>query len=285
MTAGDLVKSSVQPFPDGGWSWHGGSGAVIWQLMFTGSGLLTGLKRFREQRRAALFCLDPETGCALCDDVVLAGGGKAIEPVGEGWMIGLETTHRNLLYCHAFQPGGPEHQGIWALDPSSGTLVWSRPDLAFAANLGDTFLAYSSRVFAGFPERDYFLIDPLTGSVIEQIGTAPERFNPLRNAALAEDERQGVVLPVAGIGEPAGHLERIDCGASTVTARHSLMAGDEGTDSSWQSVLSVVVGSRIVYEDMMGKAGIAPLFNNFLVRDRRLFYIKEREVLISFAVS
>jgi len=283
MMANGSIVSSGQSLPEGGWSWHGGSGAMIWQLMFADSGLLFGLKRFPEQRRASLFCLDSETGRMLCDDFVLTGGADSAEPVGDGWMIGLETTHRNLLFCHGFQPGSPEHQGIWAVDLAEGTLAWGRPDVVFAANLGESVLAYKSRVFAGFPERDYFLIDPLTGREVEHIGTDPERFNALRNEAVGEEERQGVVLPSAGMDE-FGHLETIRLGGSTVTAMHRLVSGG-GTENAWSSVLALNAGDRLLFEDTMGQAGAAPLFNNFLVRDQRLYYIKEREMLVSIDLS
>ncbi|HHE31871.1 MAG TPA: hypothetical protein ENL07_04410 [Chlorobaculum parvum] len=283
MTAKSFVTSDGQPLPEGAWSWHGGKGAMIWQLMFADGGLLLGLKRFPEQRRASLFCLSSETGQVFCDDFVLAGGGDSSEPVGDGWMIGLETTHRNLLFCHGFQSGSPEHQGIWAVDLSIGTLVWSRPDFAFAANLGETFLAYKSRVFAGFPERDYYLIDPFTGREVEHIGTDPERFNQLRNEAIGEEDRQGVMLPSAGMDE-SGHVETIELAGSSVTATHRL-ACDGGTESAWSSVLAFNAGERLLYKDAMGKAEAVPLFNNFLVKDQRLYYIKEREVLVSIDLS
>lgn len=283
MTAGGSIAAFGQRLPEGGWHWHGGSGAVIWQLMFADAGLVMGLKRFPEQRKASLFCLASESGRVVCDDFVLTGGGEANTPVGEGWMIGLETTSGNLLYCHGFQPGSPEHQGLWAVDLAAGRVAWSRPDLSYAANLGDAFLAYKSRVFAGFPERDYYLIDPRTGRETEHIGTEPERFNALRDRAAGEEQRQGVLLPDAGMDE-SGHVETIECGAFTIKALHRL-AGAGGTESSWRSVLAVSAGNRLLFEDTMGQAGAVPLFNNFLVKDRRLYYIKEREVLKSVVVS
>lgn len=283
MTGKSFVTSAGYPLPEGGWTWHGGEGAMIWQLMFTeNDGLVTGLKRFPEEHRASLFCLAPESGEVLRDDFVLTDG-EHDEPVGDGWMIGLETTHGHLLLCHAFQQGSPEHQGIWAVDPAAGVLAWSRPDLSYVGNLGDTFLVYKSRVFAGFPERDFWLIDPLNGREVEHIGTEPEHFNSLRNAAISEEERQGVLLPVADVDE-SGHLETIKYGSSTITVTHRMSAG-AGTDSAWRSVLVITVGGRALYEDAMGNADAAPLFNSTLVWGKRLYYIKKREVLVSFPIS
>jgi len=99
------------------WSWHGGRGALVWQLMF-GDELVMGIKRFPQERKAMLFCLEASTGRVLCENFVLTAEGEneLPVPVGDGWMIGFETVHGGLLFCHAFQPGSPEHQGIWAVD-------------------------------------------------------------------------------------------------------------------------------------------------------------------------
>jgi hypothetical protein len=264
------------------WSWSGGNGAIIWQLMFSDDTVM-GLKRFPQERKASLFCLDSATGRVLCDDFVLIAEGELAAPVGDGWMIGLETVHRGLLFCHSFQPGSPEHQGIWALDLPQGRVVWSRPDLVFTANLGDALLAYRSIVFAGFPERDYYLLDPLTGGEIEHLGTAHERPNQLRDVAESEETRQRILLPDLAFDE-RGHVERIGLGASCVTVHHRIEIGAEGV-VGWKAALAVTEGDRLVHEASMASGEPAPVFNSFLIKDSRLYYIKERERLVSLVVS
>ena len=263
------------------WTWHGGSGSMIWQLMFLESGKVLGIKRFPSQRNASLFCLDRQTGSALCDDFVLTFGNGSDVPVGEGWMTGLETIHGELVFCHSYQPGSPEHLGLWAVDLPGRNVVWSRPELVFAANLGDTFLAYRTSVFAGFPERDYRLVDPQTGSEIEHIGTGHERPNQLRNSAGSEESRQGIVLPelcLAG-AEP---VECLSYGASRVEGYHRMAGAEAG---SWVSGLRVMTGDLIVYEDTMAAHSLMPLFNNFLIKGSTLYYIKENEELISVELT
>jgi hypothetical protein len=278
------MNTEVSGQPEAGtqWSWSGGNGALIWQLMF-GDETVMGIKRFPRERKAAFFCLESSTGRVLCDDFVLTAGGENAAPVGDGWMIGLETVHGGLLFCHTYQQGSPEHQGIWALDLPAGRVAWSRPDLVFTANLGDAFLAYRSLVFAGFPERDYFLIDPLTGRELEHFGTAHERPNRLRDAAQSEEERQGILLPDVVFDGP-GHVERIESGATSVTVRHRMESGAEGLPS-WVSALSVTGGDRLVHEEVMASGEPMPVFNSFLIKDDRLYYIKERELLVSLVIS
>lgn len=253
---------------------------MIWQLMFLGSGNVLGIKRFPARRSASLFCLDSETGRNLCDDFVLAYGDHSDTPVGDGWMIGLETTHGELTFCHSYQQGSPEHLGIWAVDLPGRHVVWSRPDLVFAANLGDFFLAYRTSVFAGFPERDYRLVDPLTGCELEHIGTGHERPNQLRNQAESEESRQGILLPELLLSGPEPG-ERIVCGASRVESCHHMVA-DGG---SWVSGLKILLEDRTLYEDTMATNAPMPLFNNFLIRGSALYYIKDNEELTSVLIK
>jgi hypothetical protein len=262
------------------WSWQGGSGARIWQLMFLDSGKVLGIKRFPAQKSASLFCLDPETGEALCDNFVLTYGNDQDTPVGEGWMTGLETTHRELLFCHSFQHGSPEHLGLWAVDLPGRIVLWSRPDLVYAANLGDSLLVYRTSVFAGFPERDYWILDSLTGHELEHLGTGHERPNLLRNSAGSEESRQGILLPElfqAG-AEP---VESIGHGAFRVEGFHCL-AVECGL---WVSGLRIMMGDCVVYEDTMAAGASMPLFNNFLIRGSTLYYIKGNENLISVVLK
>ncbi len=264
------------------WSWHGGNGALIWQLMFSSDAVM-GIKRFPQERKAAFFCLESSTGRVLRDDFVLTAGDENETPVGDGWMIGLETVHGSRLVCHTYQPGSPEHQGIWVINLPEARVVWSRPDLTFTANLGDVFLAYRSIVFAGFPERDYVLIDPLSGCELEHLGTAHERPNQLRDAAQSEEERQRILLPDTAFDE-AGHVENINHGATSVTAFHRIEPVAEGVPG-WVSTLSVSECERLVHEDVMASGEPMPVFNSFLIKDDRLYYIREREFLVSFVVS
>lgn len=262
------------------WCWHGGSGSVIWQLMFPGEGVVAGLKRFPATRTASIFSIDASTGMTRCDAFVPSAGAGGGIPVGDGWMIGLETVWGGLLYCHTFQSGSPEHQGVWAVDPVVGKVVWGRPEAVFAANLGSSLLVYRTHLFAGFPEREYWLIDPMTGEVIESLGTGFDKPNLLRMSAVSEEERQGIVLSeVQPTAE--GPVEIIRSGSYQAEARHAPSA----QGGNWSSTIRVLRGDSVVYEGVMAGASAAPLFNNFLVRGGMLYYIRENEELVGVTLS
>lgn len=269
-------SSSVGPV----WRWHAGTGAVIWQLMFLDSGHPIGLKRLTAEHSFSMFCLDADTGETLCDDFVLAPGDEEGIPVSEGWMYGLETTHGGLVFCHGYLPGTPEHLGIWAVDLPGRRIVWSRPELVFAANLGSSFLVYRSRSFAGFPEREYSLLDPEMGAEIEHLGTGHERPNLLRSSALTEQVRQAIVLPTA-CQESGVAIEHIDSGSLRIEAHHR--ASGEG--GSWSSDISIMTGEEPVYREQMAVGSHWPLFDNFMLKESRLYYIKNKEELVSVRIA
>jgi hypothetical protein len=276
------------------WRYHAGPGAVIWQMMFTGSGCLAGQKRFPESRRLLLFSVDTPSGKVLADDCRLIDPLSSM-PVGDGWLTGFEAANEKLVFCHAYQADSPEHRGIWAFDPATGSVVWGRPDIVFAANLGHELLVYRPSVFAGFPERHFFLVDPSTGSVIRELGIDNPEINDLRQHTLTEEERQQVILPeFAGeekrteLSLPAGSViaaqapcEYLETGDVKVIALH-----EPGTvPDTWNSALHIFNDGYKVYHETMAFASCRPVVNNFLIRGDKLYYIKEKEELVCVSLS
>ncbi|EAT59720.1 DUF4905 domain-containing protein [Chlorobium ferrooxidans] len=276
------------------WSYHAGAGALIWQFMFTGNGELIGQKRYPLSREALFFSIETESGKVFFDDYFLTDTRHPIA-AGEGWFTGFETTSRNLLYCHLYQPQSPEHLGIWALDARSGRVVWSRRDIIFAANLEHEFLVYRLSVFAGFPERHFILIDPESGEDIRHLGSESMSVSEIRAQLVPEEERQQVVLPeFVSEGMALEHLalqrvgvagsERCECivqGTLTVAALHE--AADH--PGLWNSRLKVWQNDRLVYADWMESGVEKPGLNNFLIRGVHLYYIKNKAELLCVALS
>jgi hypothetical protein len=271
------------------WSYHAGEGAVIWQLMFTSAGHVIGQKRVPASRLSYLFCLSADNGKVLSDNYLLMQGSEPDAAVGEGWLVGLETTFEELVLCHAFFPGTPEHQGLWAIDPAEEKVVWKRPELVFAANLGSSLLMYRNAVFAGFPERDYVLLDPRSGREIELPPLDHEAANRLRSSAEPEELRQGIVLPetaalsqelmTAG-GGSRGASEVIVLDGLRVEAIHEISS----SSGLWRSEIRAYLGGETFWMDTMAEDARQPACNNFLVNGSSLYYIKSNEELVQVSL-
>ncbi len=275
------------------WRYHAGHGALVWQLMFTQAGHLVGQKRFAGSRQALFFCIDTLTGTVFCDDYLFV---DHLQPLSatEGWFIVLETTLGDLVYCSACQPNSPEHQGIWAVDFRGGGVAWSRPDLVFVANLEEEFLACQLSSFAGFPERHFLLIDPVTGADTRLLGLDTLEVNALRGEVVQEEVRQQVTLPefvTEGMAPERMALQRVGIGAAT---RAECIVHEDFTvavlheqhtlSGLWDSSLKVWRGDCLLYADTLEKGAEKPALNNFLLRSDALYYLKGREELFCVAL-
>ena len=276
------------------WTYHAGCGALVWQLMFTQTGDLIGQKRVVASRQALFFGIDTVTGKVFRDDYLFVGHFHALSSA-ESWFTVLETTLGGLVYCSAGQPNSPEHQGIWALDFRSGNVVWSRPDLVFVANLEDEFLVYKPSAFAGFPERNFLLIDPFAGADVRSTGLESLDVNALRAEVVQEEVRQQVVLPelvTEGMDVERMALQRAGVAGTTrceCIVHESLTVAvlhePAQLPELWNSSLKVWRNDHLVYADTLEENVEKPGLNNFLIRNDTLYYLKAREELVCVALS
>ena len=276
------------------WRYDAGHGALIWQLMFTKKGDLIGQKRFVANRRALFFCIDIKTGKVVRDDYLLMDHLHPV-PAGDGWFTGLETTLGNLVYCYAYQSQSPEHKGIWALDLRDDRVVWSRPDIVFAANLGHEFLVYQLSAFGGFPERHFLLIDPFTGEDIRSLGLDSPAVNAIRQEVVQEEDRQQVILSefvtlqmpeerlaLHRVGIPeTSRCECIAQGTLTVVGLHEQVE----LTGLWHSFIKIWKMDALVYADSMEEGVEKPCLNNFLIRSENLYYLKNKEELVCVSLK
>ncbi|ABB24479.1 DUF4905 domain-containing protein [Pelodictyon luteolum] len=256
------------------WRYDCGDGAILWQLSFTGSGMLFGQKRFPGDRRSLFFAIDPEAYRVLIDDFQPLDPASGL-PLGAGWFTGIESTHRDLVYLHAWQEGSPLHRGIWAVLARTGSILWSQPGLEYVAHTDSGLLACRQSSFAGFPERNYLLLDPLTGKE-----SACDDAAGLRASAIGEDARQEVQLPEATERLPDGSRG----GESIVRGRVVAGSVHEDLEGRWRSTLRLWEDGMEVYCDVMDEGGSMPARNNFLIRGDKLYYIKKKRELVAFTL-
>ncbi len=271
------------------WRYHAGPGALVWQLMFTQGGTLVGQKRFAVSRRALFFCIDTVTGHLFCDDYLFEDHHHPLS-LAEGWFTVLETTLGDLVYCSACQPNSPEHQGIWAVDFRGSGVAWSRPDLVFVANLEEDLLACRISSFAGFPERHFLLIDPVTGADTRLLGLDTLEVNALRAEVVQEEVRQQVILSefvTEGMARERMALQRVGIGAATHSEcivhedfTVAILHEQNRLSGLWDSSLKVWRGDCLVYAEALDEGAEKPALNTFLIRRSALYFLKGRDELV-----
>ena len=267
--------------------------SVIWKIMFLDSGCLVGELHRPAEGRTSYFALDTRNGSLVMNDFAPEPAIVAEESASL-LRTGLFTTAKSLFYLHSYVDEGPEHMGIWAVDPLKGSVVWQRQDLSLVCNLGHALLAYRAGSFAGFPERCYFLLDPMSGRVIQTPGEDASLVNALRAEAPIEEDRQGIRLPlfyhqsdecnmsVEGLAV----LRRIaGRGLCEYIFRDNVLAAavhrpDSATGSpAFTTDLELWCSGQQLYSDRVCEANPAPCMNYFLLKDVSLYYIKKRTEL------
>lgn len=266
-------------------------GRLVWQLAFAGQGVLLAVSRSAGSLHAAITALDPSSGRVLAADFRPEG---TLEEGGEGF-AGIESTSGDLVFCHAWFHQGPEHRGVWAVEAATARVVWSRPELTFAANLGDSLLVYRRTSFAGFPERYYLLLDPASGEVLAEPGSDAGEANRLRSNAPGDELLQGVLLPepLALEDSRVRALQGLDKLAEGTVAE--CIAGEgffalalhEPADgrASWHSSLLVRKAGELLHAASMGSGTPWPSLDNFLLHDGLLYYIERKEQLVCLSVQ
>ncbi|MBM3423566.1 MAG: DUF4905 domain-containing protein [Chlorobi bacterium] len=274
------------------WMYSAGENTAVWQFMFTGSGRITGQKRNRKERRSLFFSIDELSGQVLFDDYLLFDQATQ-QPVGESWFTGMETVSEQFVFLHAWQQNSPEHIGLWAVDPDTGSVVWARRDVVCCGMLDEGLLVYNPSVFAGFPERSYLIIDSLTGIEIRRPDNDTGTINALRSALQPETFRQNVILPdtvVEGSAESGlirerepsvpAHCECIVSGPLVAAAFHEF---DERS-GLWRSLLRIWWDRDICYQDILAERSERPAVSSFLLRTGVLYYLRNETELIALDV-
>ena len=264
------------------WGFTPENGALFWKIMFLEPDLVVCENRFTGEKAASFTCLSLRSGKDILREFTLDAGDHATDH--EDRMTGLETTRGNLFYIHGYQSESPEHAGLWAIDPLKAGVKWARPDVAFVAHLEKGMLVYSAGSFAGFPERNYMLLDARTGEVKELIGQNARRANALRAEAQDDAEMQNVLLPrsdeeremVVGRSGPIVR-EYIEHQGILVSVSHEKSKRGKGFDAG----IRAFYDGKLLYQDMLAEGMAVPCLNYFLLRGVTLYYIRNMNELIA----
>ncbi|MFQ3597186.1 MAG: DUF4905 domain-containing protein [Chloroherpetonaceae bacterium] len=285
---------------------------TIWLSQFLENGNLivehrTGARRaVLNERKVSFLSLDKNTGMPRWENFMLTDeqGGE----IGEGWWVGLELVYKNLFYLHGYvAPRIPEHRGLWAFDADSARLVWKDESIAFVAHAESELLVYRPADSESFAERNYFVLNALTGEKIRDVSAT--EADAFRDQSQDFASAQGVVLPtrhnnfspdferIKSLAEKATSAKNViagyDCielGSITVLGYHEqtekMVLTQSGTPvKALTYTLSVLENGTAAYQDTLGEAMSGLLTDGFFVRGNRLYYTKNQDTLVAFDLS
>lgn len=293
-----LFKKRLKPL----WQFHKPNG-LIWRALFLEPSYLIGEFRERNARHTSFFLLDTDAGQLIWDNFVLTDA--AARPIGDGWWVGMETVYRGLVLFHGYySPNVPEHLGIWAFDPLTKTMRWARPDLGYLCIVDDLLVAVRNVLVEGYAERAFLALNPLTGDVVEDFGQNAAAVNTLRERAPNLLQEQNITLPehiteqspnfalVAKLAHAHTGAQRVVAGFDVLTYQGKTLLGYHEQTSQWVTSQSgqrvqalnyklFVLDNKqaIIYEDLLGVQMSGLLVDGFFVRQNRLYYVKDTNIL------
>lgn len=154
----------------------------IWRLIPSESGYLFIEERDLNTREVYFNCLMTSDGKVVFKNFQL----------DEKYWIGTEAVYKNKIFFHKFRkPDMPGHRGIYALDISLQKVIWQNEDLIFQFVKDEKVFAYQST----FDGREYFVLNYLTGEIIESLGSDAKQINKLREESLEENFTNKFLFP------------------------------------------------------------------------------------------
>lgn len=285
---------------------------TIWLSQFLENGNLivehrTGNRRaVLTERKVSFLSLDKNTGTLRWENFMLTDeqGGE----IGDGWWVGLELVHKNLFYLHGYvAPRIPEHRGLWAFEADSPRLAWKDESVSFVARVGDELLVYRPSDSESFAERNYFVLNALTGEALREISTT--EADKFRDQSQDFASAQGVLLPTR-YDNFSSDFERVKLLAEKATSAKNIVAGYDYIELPTVTILGyheqtdkmvltqsgtpvkaltyrlfVLESGNIVYQDTLGEAMSGLLTDGFFLRGNRLYYTKNQDTLVAFDLS
>ncbi|MDX2129665.1 MAG: DUF4905 domain-containing protein [Chloroherpetonaceae bacterium] len=309
MSIFSLFKKKLSP------KWAFKKDGFIWKALFLDSGFIAIEHRAKSERKTTFLLLDAETGKAIWQDYTLLvpNGPKKGEPIGEGWWVGLEAVKGELIYLHSyFNPSSPEHLGIWAMQARTKELKWALPDFSFLCFTQGKMMAYRESGDAeGFADRNFFMINPETGEIVESLGKDSLITNRIREDAESEAEMQGVELPVPcapeakqyqdilSVLKPYMSDKPITGGFELLRSSGKLFFGyHEQTERTVVTQVGLPVkalnyrlkvldeaSEKIQFDDIISTLMSGFLVDGFFVRKGVLYFVRERDTVCAYPLE
>lgn len=150
----------------------------IWRLLISDADQLIVETRNTDQKEVFFHCIDLVNGKKVFKNLQLE----------EKYWLGIEVVYNGIIFFHSFaKPNMPEHKKIIAYDISQNKIIWQNDQLAFLSLKDDKIYAFRKK----FEGQDVFVIDYLTGNIIEELGNNFKKVNEiLEEVHLNEDFSQ-----------------------------------------------------------------------------------------------
>jgi hypothetical protein len=258
----------------------------IWRLVLSASGYLVIEEREMNSKEVFFNCLIISNGKILFKDFQLE----------EKYWIGIEVVYKNLIFFHKFRkPDMPGHKGIYALDIRTQKLIWQNDDLVFLLAKDDKVYAYR----ATFEGREYFILDNLSGYIIEELGNNISEINRIREESIKNDFANNFLFPEKFVENEKTQsigkiISKVFDGIKIIGDINWLMYSDylmfnyhewdsDGNFNNYFKVMEVIK-NKIVLSQTLNNKSKNLIAESFFIANDLLFLLVEKTKLVVYRI-
>jgi len=265
-------------------AWEFTASGVIWRLIPSSTGVFVGEERNKETKRVSFFCIDQHSGRIVWKD----------KHFDEQWWIGIETLNDNTLFLHEYAtPDMPDHKKIYAVDISTGNVLWVNHELTFLFAARGSVYAARDR----FDSRLFYELDSRSGEIRGEVDASS--VNVLRESVPSSPVSDDVKYPVVfessqsdgadlkslvekGIAEARRPqlIEYLDIYGTLILSYYDNI-GKDSQEQVFRQHIVIMDQHRqsILYRDIAHAQTVMPVPDTFFGIQNYFYYIKETHTL------
>ena len=258
----------------------------IWRLIPSESGYLVIEERDMNNKEVFFSCIKTVNGEILFRDFQLE----------EKYWVGIENIYMNMIFFHKFRkPDMPGHRGIYVFDIPSRKPIWENDDLIYLLVKDDKVFAYQ----ATFEGRQYFLIDRLTGEIIQDLGSEFGEINKLREESIQNDFTNDFLYPKAFIqneeNSKVGKIfnklfadKKISGSINWLKLNDFVMFNhhEENSNGTFDNYFKVfdIVKDKVILNEILNSKSKNLVFESFFIAGELLFLLVKKTKLVVYRI-
>jgi hypothetical protein len=269
----------------------------IWRMHFTNNDLIVCETRDLEKKEVYFFSVNYKT-----NEIFL----KNFQ-IKEKWWVSIANVNSDLMFLNYFRkPDLPEHLGFTAIDIKTGEEKWTEPKLVFLFASNNEVYAFKQL----FENKVYYKFDPQVGKIIKEFKEEPDILTVLQLKSDSEKLFYSNFIYAEIYGDDSstqehavnsylkdrikglkisGSLEMIKYHDHLIYNYHQ----DKGIDMkninlrTLSNILEIydMTKNKIVYQDILNSTTSNYVPDSFFIKDKMLFYIKEKKNLLTLKLD
>jgi len=268
----------------------------LWRFYFGGNEFIAGETRDMDSKKVYLFSLNYRTGEIYLKDFIYDEG---------NYLTTVENaTERFILISRFERPEMPVHKGITALDIKTGEIIWQIEKNEYLFHTDERLFAYQQR----FEDTVLFEYELETGNMVKEIpNEIHKEIYALRDESsedlFNETYNYPRLLSEGDFSSYAKNLLEIEFKDIKTFSEPEAIKRDnylifnfyedrginlkDLNQKNLKNILRIYdkVKAELLYEDVLNETCRYNVPDNFFFKDNYLFYLKEKQELISININ